>query len=106
MAVIVSFATPKGIGSIHAPGIGAVRTMEVVATDGESTAAAQEGEVAVITNGEADPMLVAFGSAPDGDAATATATTSAGVGIAAGQVLILPVNEGDKVAVAAVPSGE
>lgn len=106
MSVIVSFATPKGIGSVHAPGIGAVRTMEVVAADAASTAAAEEGEVAVITNGEATPMLVAFGTTPDGDAAASTAATSAGVGVAAGAVLILPVKEGDKVGVAAVPSGE
>lgn len=104
MAVIVSFATPKGIGSIHAPGIGAVRTMEVVATDAASTASAQEGEVAVVTNGETDPMLVAFGSAPDGDAAASSATTSAGVGVAAGETLLLAVSKGDKVGVAALPS--
>lgn len=106
MAVIVSFATLKGIGSIHAPGIGAVRKMEVVAADAATTSAAEEGEVAVITNGEADPVLVAFGASPDGDAAAATAATSAGVGVPAGGVLILPVNKGDKVAVAALPSGD
>jgi hypothetical protein len=104
VAVIVSFAMSKGIGSVNAPGIGAVRTMEVVAADSVSNASAQEGEVAIITNGEADPMLVAFGSAPDGDAAASSSTTSAGVGIAAGAILVLPVSEGDKIGVAALPA--
>lgn len=104
MAVIVSFAPHRGIGSIHAPGIGRARTMEVVAADAASNAAAQAGEVAVITNGEATAMLVASGTTPDGDAAAATSATSAGVGVGAGQVLTLPVQPGDKIGVAALPS--
>jgi|SRR5690606_41277768 len=105
MSVIVSFATPKGIGSIHAPGIGAVRAMEVLAADTPSTEVAEEGEVAVITNAEADPIVVAFGPDPDGDAAASDADTSAGVGIAAGQTVTLVVAKGDAVAYAAVPEG-
>ena len=109
MAVIVSFATPRGIGSAHAPGIGPVRAMEVLELGGTdaTTEAALAGEVAVITNGESDPILAAFGHAPDATATEAVANaTTAGVGIAAGFVAVLVLGAGDKVAVAALPGGD
>lgn len=85
MAVHVTFFTPKGVGSIHAPGIGAVRAREALALDGTTTAASRDGESILVFNAEASAVLVAFGPTPDAAATAEGAATSAAVPIAAGQ---------------------
>lgn len=104
MSVIVSFAMTAGIGSIHVPGIGAVRLAEIVDLGGVTEGAAQSGEVAVIANGESDPIVIAFGRAPDTDVAAGNEATSAAVGIPAGAVALIPVKAGDRIAVASLPA--
>lgn len=99
MAIIVSFAKLVGLGSINAPSIGAVRVAEVVALAGTTVASVQDGEVAVIANGSADMVLIAFGTTPDAHALVATAVSSAFVGIPAGTVIGIPVPAGSKIAV-------
>ena len=102
MAVIVSFATPKGIGSIHSPHIGAVRAREDITVPGSTTAAAQNGEIAVIANGEASIVAAAFGTTPDAAATAETTATSAGFGIPAGAVVMVPLKTGDKINIKAL----
>lgn len=102
MSVIISFVTPKGIGSIHAPGIGTVRVREDESLDGTTTATVAEGEVVIVANNETSMIAVAFGTTPDADATAATAATSAGVAIPAGQSLALVPAEGDKINVKAL----
>ena len=85
MAVQVLFFSPKGIGSINAPGVGQVRLREALAIGGVTTGAAEHREAVVVFNGEASPVLVAHGSAPDAAATEATPATSAGYAVPAGQ---------------------
>lgn len=102
MTVVVSFVTPKGIRSVHAPGIGAVRIRENITIPGTTTATLLDGEIAVIGNGENSMVAVAFGTSPNADAVASTAATSAGVAIPAGQSVAIAPNAGDKINVKAV----
>jgi len=102
VTVVVSFVTPKGVGSINAPGIGAVRVREDIALDGTTTATVQDGEVVLIGNAESDMVAVAFGTTPDPDATAATAATSAGVPVGAGQIGLLCPKPADKIAAKAL----
>lgn len=86
MTVKVTFFTPKGIGSVNAPGVGRVRSSETVALSAASAAAAQEGEVALVFNGETSAILFAHGTVPDAAATTESDVTSAGMAIPAGQM--------------------
>lgn len=103
MAVIVSFVTPKGIGSVDAPGIGSVRVREDLTAPASTTATAEDGEVAMIANGETSMVAVAFGTTPDADATAETGSTSAGFGVPAATVAIIAgLKEGDKISVKAL----
>lgn len=103
MAVQVLFFSPKGIGSINAPGVGQVRLREALALGDVSTGVAEHREAVVVFNGETTPVLVAHGSAPDAMAAAATPATTAGYAVPAGQCSPpFMVATGAKVSVAAV----
>lgn len=102
MSVVVSFVKPlsasAGVGAV-----GRVRKKEVLTVPSTTTITAETGEVAIILNTETSGVLVAFGSTPDGQAASESSATSAGIGIAAGQIgppLVLL--QGDKVNVKTV----
>lgn len=86
MAVTVTFFKPKGIGSVHAPGVGEIRARESVTIPGTTTATVQDGECVVVLNEESDAVLVAHGTTPDAAASPATSATSAGFPVATGEV--------------------
>ncbi len=79
MTITVSFCSPAGIGSVHAPGIGRVRAREDLVVGGTTSSSAAEGEVVLVFNSEATPVAVAFGTAPDAAAVIETGGTSAGL---------------------------
>lgn len=83
MTVTVTFFTPKGVGSIDAPGVGDIRAREAVTIGSSTTNTVQDGEVVTVYNGETGAILIAHGSTPDAQAATATAATTAGFPVAA-----------------------
>jgi hypothetical protein len=97
MTVYVSFFTPGSIGSIHAPGVGRPRIRESLTIPASTTATLATGEVALIVNGENGPVSVAIGTTPDADTTTATAASSAGVVIPAGQSLTIVGQSGAKI---------
>jgi hypothetical protein len=78
MAAHVIFFSPRGIGSIDAPGVGDVRLREAVTVPGVTTGTAKAGEVVVIANEGGATILVAHGKAPDAAATTSTSNTTAG----------------------------
>jgi hypothetical protein len=102
--VIVSFTAAKGIGSINAPGIGAVRarTDITMPAGGTTGTASLDGEVAVIANGGTVIVAAAFGTTPDGTATAATAATSAGFGVPPNTTVTVPVPAGVKINIAPV----
>lgn len=103
MSVIVSFVTPRGAGSVHAPAIGDCRIRETVPVPGTTTASAQDGELVLICSMEAAVVLAAHGTTPDAQAVAATTATSAGYPIpTSGIVPVIP-NEGEKINFKAVP---
>ena len=102
MSVIVSFCTPRGIGSVHAPGIGTARIRQDLTLGDTTTGAAADGEIAYLVNDEDSVVVVAFGSGPDADATEATDATSAGIAVPAGGALVLVTRAGDKVNAKAV----
>jgi len=103
MSVVVSFLTPKGVGSVSSPGIGDVRVRETLALNGTTTAAANEGEVVIIGNTETSMVFAAFGTTPNAAASASTSATSAGFPIGAGQVTgAILLKKGDKVNVKAL----
>lgn len=101
MTVVVSFIRSRP--QFSASGIGAVRVRENITVPGTTTATALEDEMIVIGNGEDSMVAAAFGSSPDADATASSASTSAGVPIAAGS-LSYPIcpKAGDKVNIKAV----
>jgi hypothetical protein len=102
MSAVVSFVKPIS-GGAGLGGVGRVRKKEVLTVPSTTTITAEPGEVAIILNTEASGVLVAFGSTPDGQATSETSATSAGIGIAAGQVSPpLVLLQGDKVNVKTV----
>lgn len=102
MAVIVSFMRPGGLGSIHAVGIGHCRVTEALALDGTTTAAALDGEIAILVNTEADAVLAANGDTPNATATAFTNDTSAGYAIPAGTMIPVALKAGDKINVKAI----
>lgn len=103
MTVVVSFITPKGIGSVDAPGVGRVRIRENLAVGGTTVASALQGEVVIIGNGETSMIAAAFGTTPDAAATAETVATSAGVPIASASIGVpLMPAAGDKVNVKTV----
>lgn len=103
MAATIIFFTPKGIGSIEAPGIGTVRIRETLSVPGVSEAVAQRGECAIVYNGDPGVVLAARGTDPDAAALTGTEATTAGVPVPPTMTSIpLVLNAGDKVSVKAL----
>jgi stage V sporulation protein SpoVS len=103
MSAVVCFvkAVSGGGGSAAA---GVVRKKEVLTVPSTSTITAQAGEFAIVLNTETTAILVAYGSTPDAQAATATTATTAGLGIPSGldSALLGPLAEGAKVDVKVV----
>lgn len=101
MAAYVSFLAPQSKEA--ASGARAVRVRESLAVPGTTTATVVEnGEMVIVVNGEASPIFVAWGTTPDAAAAAATAATTAGLAVPAGQMSppIIPA-PGDKINVKA-----
>lgn len=104
MTAIVTFVTPKGIGSIHAPTVGAIRIREDVTVPDVTSAAAEDGEVVVVGNSEATMIMVAFGKVPDASAMSSTENTSAGYPVPAGSNSVpFAVKQGDLIDIKATP---
>lgn len=101
MAVKVSFVRPAGIGSVDAPGIGACRVCETLTVPGATTAAAQDGEIAVIVSTESSAVVVAHGSTPDAAATAQTSATSAGYAVPPSQIVPIVLRAGDKISIKA-----
>lgn len=103
MVAHVIFFSPRGIGSIDAPGVGDVRIREAVTVPGTTTAAAKAGEVVMVLNADEAVVLVAHGKSPDAAATTMTPSTSAGFPVRAGDLsqAFLPA-DGAKINVKAV----
>jgi hypothetical protein len=97
MTVYVSFCQPGSIGSIHAPGVGAIRVRESLTIPASTTATFADGELAIVFNGESAPVFIAFGTTPDAAATAASAVTTAGVVVAAGGWLPIVGKAGDKI---------
>lgn len=101
MTVVVSFVSPRSIGSASA--IGRVRARENLSVGDTTTNTVQEGEMVVIGNAETSMVAIAWGSSPDADATAESETTSAGVTIpAGGQSYPLEPRTGGKINVKAV----
>lgn len=102
MSVVVSFITPRGLGSVSAPGIGECRVRETITVPGTTTATVADGEMVLISSNEADIVLAAHGTTPDGQAAASTAATSAGYPIPAGVIVPVMAKVGDKINIKAL----
>lgn len=85
MTVQVVFFRPQGIGSAHAPGVAGIRVREAVTIPGTTTATVRDGESVVVYNGETGAVFAAHGLTPNATATAATAATTAGFPIPAGQ---------------------
>jgi acyl-coenzyme A thioesterase PaaI-like protein len=98
MSLVVSYLRPVTAGG-GATAAGRVRKKEVISVPATTTITAEEGEFAHVFNTETAVTLVAYGSTPDAQAATATSATSAGITVAAGLdgPLLGPLATGDKV---------
>lgn len=101
MPVIVCFATPGGLGTINAVGVGRVRAAESLALNGTTTASVQDGEIVLLCSTEASTVLGAHGTTPDAAATAATAATSAGFPIPAGVLVPVAAAVGSKINVKA-----
>lgn len=103
MTVVVSFITGGQI-SAGASGVRTIRAQERLTVPGTTVTAALVGETVLVGNGETGMVAVAFGTAPDAAATASSATTSAGVPVAAGMVGIpLVPGAGALINVKAVP---
>lgn len=85
MTVVVSYITPARVGG-EDQGIGNITRQERITVPGTTSQPTKTGEVVIIANGESGLVAAAWGSAPDADATDASATTTAGCPIAAGQM--------------------
>lgn len=84
MTVVVNFCKARGIdGAYAAPELSEIRIRENITIPATTSNTIEDGEVVIIFNGEANPVAVAFGAAPD---ANATTSTSAGLAIAASRL--------------------
>lgn len=103
MAATVCFLSAVSAGGGGAAA-GAIRKKEVLTVPSTSTITADAGEYAIVLNTEETAILVAYGSTPDAQAATATAVTTAGLGVPAGldSALLGPLAQGAKVNVKTV----
>jgi hypothetical protein len=104
MAVQVIFFKPRGSGFGQAPVVGEIRAREAVTIPNTTTATVRDGELVMVLNEETAAVLVAYGSTPDAAATAATAATSAGFPVAAGQVSApIMATAGSKISVKDVP---
>jgi hypothetical protein len=94
VTVVVNFCKARGIdGAYAAPELSEIRKRENITIPATTSNAIEDGEVVIIYNGEANPIAVAFGTAPDADATSSTSSTSAGLAIAAnGSISLYPPN--------------
>lgn len=105
MTVTVCFFTPQGVGPTKdAPGVGYIRAREAITIPGSTTNTVQSGEAVIVFNGETSGVLAAHGTTPDATAATATATTTAGLPVGAGQSSApIMAATGSKINIKAIP---
>ena len=84
MSVVVCFVknATKGLGPLV--GIGECRVRETITVPNTTTASLQADEVAIVLNGEAAGVLVAWGTTPDAATATSTSLSTAGVPVPSG----------------------
>lgn len=102
MTVVVSFVTPRAMGSISSQLAGTCRVRENITIPGTTSASVQDGEIVLIGNGESSMVAVAFGTTPDAAAAASTVATTAGMPVPAGAVMPAKPNIGDKINIKAV----
>lgn len=86
MAVEVVFLRGGNISGRAVDAIMSVRKREPLALDATTTITAEDGELIMIGNRETDMVRIAVGTTPDADATTASASTSAGFPVPAGQL--------------------
>lgn len=100
---IISYLKPGTPPGSRGLGIRDCRVRETVALSSTTSAAAQDGEFAVVGNTESSMILVARGTTPDAAATAATSDTTAGFPLAAGQVSDpIAMAAGDKISVKAI----
>jgi hypothetical protein len=102
MSVVVSFVTPRGIGSVDAPAIGGCRVRETITVPGTTMAAVADGEMVLISSGESAIVLAAHGTVPDAAAAAQTAATSAGYPIPTSGFIPVMAKVGDRINIKAL----
>jgi hypothetical protein len=111
MAVYVSFVKPKNIGPVitgnlsgmPAPAVGSCRVFEKLTLGDPTTAAARSGEIALVYNGEATAIQIAFGPTPDASLNAESGVSTAAIVVPAGQSSdVLVLKAGDKVDTAAL----
>lgn len=102
MTVVVSFVTPRGVGSLHSPGVGAVRIREDITIPGTTTATVQSGEIVLIGNAESSMVAAAFGTTPDAATTTETTASSAGIAVPAGTLQAVAPPAGAKINIKAL----
>ncbi len=85
MTIVVSFVKPVVTGVSPGIGIGEIRKREDIALNGTTTTTAEAGEFILVGNAEGSMVVIAFGSIPDADQATADDDSSAGLSVPAGQ---------------------
>ena len=98
MSAVVCFVRAVS-GGAASSAAGSIRKKEVLTVPSTSTITAEAGEFAIVLNTEATGILVAYGSTPDAQASTATAATTAGLGVPSGldSALLGPLALGAKV---------
>lgn len=103
MPLYVAFQQPGPIGDNSAQAIGDVRTSEAITAGNTGAKAAQDGEIAFISNTESSPLYVAHGKVPDTSATDKTVKTTARYLIpASSPIVAVSVKTGDKFAAASV----
>lgn len=102
MTVVVSFVTPRSVGSIQVQAIGEARVRENITVPGSTTATLQAGEIVIVGNGESGMVAAAMGTTPDAAATASTSATSAGVPVGPGAVIALAPEIGEKINIKAV----
>lgn len=94
MTVVVSFVTPKALGSLNVQVIGACRAREDVTVPGTTTETVRDGEIVIVCNGEDSMIAAACGASPDAD--------ETGIAVPAGTTLTMRPAVGEKINIKAV----
>lgn len=103
MTVVVAFCKAAGVrGNSANAAIASARVREDLALDGVSTETVEAGDIVIIGNAETDMIAVAFGIDPDADTTAADADSTAGIPVAAGDVVAFTPVVGSKVSVKAL----